>query len=190
MPEELRGMYWANIGIFGGLGYIEALGERLYVCAIHLSSQQLIKSRELELRRLCPCDYEIGIFEAFEYVEWLEYGQNSTDPLSPPSVPYTSACALATSDIYLETYPVTRAEYLEHGSSICRRRFGAPAYNITPPGFVEGDVADVSDDERERRYALGLESIRGKGSRGKRKVEEQEVTSGNWGGRRRRAGVL
>jgi len=29
MPEELRGMYWANIGIFGGLGYVEALGERL-----------------------------------------------------------------------------------------------------------------------------------------------------------------
>jgi actin-related protein len=29
MPEELRGMYWANIGILGGLGYIEALGERL-----------------------------------------------------------------------------------------------------------------------------------------------------------------
>jgi actin-related protein 6 len=29
MPEETRGMYWANIGIFGGLGYIDALGERL-----------------------------------------------------------------------------------------------------------------------------------------------------------------
>lgn len=29
MPEELRGMYWANIGIFGGLGYVDALGERL-----------------------------------------------------------------------------------------------------------------------------------------------------------------
>jgi actin-related protein 6 len=29
MPEEVRGMYWANIGIFGGLGNIENLGERL-----------------------------------------------------------------------------------------------------------------------------------------------------------------
>jgi actin-related protein 6 len=102
-------------------------------------------------------------------------------------VPYTSACSLTTSEYYLETYPVTRAEYLEHGSSICRRRFGGPSYNVTPPGFLEGDAGgDVSDDERERRYALGLESIRGKG-KGKRKVEEQEVTSGNWGGRRRRA---
>lgn len=31
MPEELRGMYWAHIGIFGGLGMTENLGERLYV---------------------------------------------------------------------------------------------------------------------------------------------------------------
>jgi actin-related protein 6 len=29
MPEELRGMFWANIGLFGGLGMIENLGERL-----------------------------------------------------------------------------------------------------------------------------------------------------------------
>ena len=28
-------MYWANIGIFGGLGYIEALGERLHVILKH-----------------------------------------------------------------------------------------------------------------------------------------------------------
>lgn len=31
---------------------------------------------------------------------------------------------------------------------------------------------------------MGLESKKGKG---KRKVEEEEVTSGNWGGRRRQA---
>ena len=29
MPEEVRGMFWANIGIFGGLGEIEGFGERL-----------------------------------------------------------------------------------------------------------------------------------------------------------------
>jgi actin-related protein 6 len=38
------------------------------------------------------------------------------------------------------------------------------------------------------RYALGLESIRGKPIKGKsKKKEEDEVVSGNWGGRRRRA---
>ena len=85
----------------------------------------------------------------------------------------------------MPTYPVTRAEYLEHGSSLCRKRFGGPQYNVTPPGFTDGAAAaDLDDDERERRYALGLENKQGKG---KKKVEEEEVTSGNWGGRRRRA---
>ena len=60
-------------------------------------------------------------------------------------------------------------------------------YNTNPPGFNNGDMGgDISDDERERRYAMGLESKMGKG-KGKRKKEEEEVTSGNWGGRRRRA---
>lgn len=102
----------------------------------------------------------------------------------PALPPYQSACSLTSSDIYLQTYPVTRAEYLEHGSSICRRRFGGPAYNVNPPGFIGDSGGDISDDERERRYAMGLESKKGKG---KRKAEEEEVTSGNWGGRRRRA---
>ncbi|WVQ83263.1 actin-like protein ARP6 [Cryptococcus sp. DSM 104549] len=155
MPEELRGMFWAHIGIFGGLGNIPNLGERL----------------ERDLQAMCPVDYEVGIFEAF-------------DPASPP---YTSAAALASAEIYHSTYPVTRADYLEHGSSICRRRFGGPAYNVDPPGFTSGEGgAELSDDERERRYAMGLESTSGKG-RGKKKAEEEEVTSGNWGGRRRRA---
>ncbi|WWD07640.1 actin-like protein ARP6 [Kwoniella europaea PYCC6329] len=157
MPEELRGMYWAHIGIFGGLGNIEALGERL----------------EMDLQALCPVNYEIGIYEAF-------------DPASPP---YVAATTLTTSEIYLSTYPITRAEYLEHGSSICRRRFGGPAYNVNPPGFTSGEISgEIDEDERERRYAMGLESIKGRG--GKKRKEEEEVISGNWGGRRRRAGGM
>ncbi|KIR35961.1 actin-like protein ARP6 [Cryptococcus deuterogattii MMRL2647] len=157
MPEELRGMFWAHIGIIGGLGNIENLGERL----------------ERDLQALCPIEYEIGIYEAF-------------DPASPT---YTSATALTSSEIYMSTYPITRAEYFEHGSTICRRKFGsfgAPAYNIDPPGFSSGvdAAAEVSDDEMEMRYAMGLESK--KGGKGKRRKEEEEVTSGNWGGRRRR----
>ena len=53
LPDELRGLYWANIGIFGGLGNVENLGERL----------------ERDLRALCPAEYEIGIFEAYEWVQ-------------------------------------------------------------------------------------------------------------------------
>jgi len=113
----------------------------------------------------------------------------------PANPPYHSALSLTSSDIYLSTYPITRSEYLEHGSSICRRRFGGPQYNINPPGFTNTDAnanADVDEDERERRYALGIESIRGKAGgskKGKGKREEEEVTSGNWGGRRRRDGA-
>jgi actin-related protein 6 len=108
---------------------------------------------------------------------------------SPVTPPYHSALSLTSSEIYLSTYPVTRAEYQEHGSSVCRRRFGGPAYNVNPPGIDPGAGAggDLSDDERERRYAMGLESKKGK-VKGKRK-EEEEVTSGNWGGRRRRTGL-
>ena len=29
MPEEVKGLFWSNIGIFGGLGNVDALGERL-----------------------------------------------------------------------------------------------------------------------------------------------------------------
>lgn len=105
--------------------------------------------------------------------------------LSPASQPYLAAQSLTSSEVYLKSFPVTRAEYLEHGSSICRRKFGGPAYNVNPPGFTSGEVAmDLDEDERERRYALGLEN---KNGRGKKRKEEEEVTSGNWGGRRRRA---
>lgn len=111
---------------------------------------------------------------------------------STAAPPYHAASNLTSSDIYLSTFPVTRAEYQEHGSSICRRRFGGPAYNVNPPGFKAGEAAaegeDVDEDAREMRYAMGLESIRGKPLKGKsKKKEEEEVVSGNWGGRRRRA---
>lgn len=102
----------------------------------------------------------------------------------PVSAPYQAAVSLASNDVYLTNYPVTRAEYQEHGSTICRRKFGGPAYNVSPPGFSRTDEEPVDEHEQELRYALGLDSIKG---RGKRKGEEEEVTSGNWGGRRRRA---
>lgn len=149
-------------------------------------------SRERDLQALCPVEYEIGIYEAFEYVFFfLPSLQLSplTFFISPASPAYTSATALTSSEVYMSTYPITRAEYFEHGSSVCRRKFGsfgAPAYNVYPPGFSSGADAstEASDDEMEMRYAMGLESK--KGGKGKRRKEEEEVTSGNWGGRRRR----
>lgn len=94
--------------------------------------------------------------------------------------------ALTSNDVYHSSYPVTRAEYLEHGSQICRRKFGGPSYNVEPPGFSRGGEP-VDEHEQEMRYAMGLDSIKGRGSGRGRRGEQEEVTSGNWGGRRRRA---
>ncbi|EIW68065.1 hypothetical protein TREMEDRAFT_40155 [Tremella mesenterica DSM 1558] len=158
MPEEVRGMYWAHIGIFGGLGNIEGLGERL----------------ERDLRALCPIEYELGIFEAYD----------------PASQPYHAAQSLIQSSTY-PSLPITRAEYLETGSSICRRKlsvFSQPPYSPLSGSVPEIVDGELSDDERERRYALGLIDEEKKGKKGKKK-EDEEVISGNWGGRRRRAGL-
>lgn len=114
---------------------------------------------------------------------WHDRSKN----LRPASAPYQAAAALAGNDVYLQSYTVSRAEYLEHGSGICRRKFGGPSYNINPPGFSRsgGGDEDIDEEEQELRYAMGLDNIKGRGR--KRGGEEQEVTSGNWGGRRRRA---
>ena len=58
-------MYWANIAVIGGLGEIEAFGERLYVETCPGPFPALIL-RERDLRALCPTDYEVGIYEAYE----------------------------------------------------------------------------------------------------------------------------
>lgn len=45
MPAELQGMYWAHIGVFGGLGNIPDFGERLCVHSKLDSFPQLMKQR-------------------------------------------------------------------------------------------------------------------------------------------------
>lgn len=134
-------------------------------------------SRERDLQALCPVEYEIGIYEAFEYVFFFSFLPTTVPSnffISPASPAYTSATALTSSEVYMSTYPITRAEYFEHGSSVCRRKFGsfgAPAYNVYPPGFSSGADAstEASDDEMEMRYAMGLESKKGGREREERK---------------------
>jgi actin-related protein 6 len=45
MPAELQGMFWAHIGVFGGLGNIPDFGERLCVHCKLDSVAQLMKQR-------------------------------------------------------------------------------------------------------------------------------------------------
>jgi actin-related protein 6 len=115
----------------------------------------------------------------------------TADRPSPAAPPYHSALSLTSSENYLTTYPVTKAEYQEHGPDICRRRFGGPS-SLTPlaTGVSAAGVQldeETDDDELDRLYAMGIDVV-GNGRKKKIRIEEEEVTTGGqgWGGRRRR----
>jgi len=112
LPEDLQGMFWANIGLIGGSTMFPGFATRLMA----------------ELRPCAPADCEIKIYE-------------SKDAITEA---YYSAMALATSSTFTNV-AVTRAEYLEGGSSYCRRKFGTDYERTgndegarTPPPSVPG----------------------------------------------------
>ncbi len=49
-PIDIQGMFWANIGLIGGMAATKDIGERL----------------EKELRESCPVEWEVGLYEAEE----------------------------------------------------------------------------------------------------------------------------
>jgi len=91
LPEDLQGMFWANIGIIGGNTKFSGFHERLMT----------------ELRSLAPVDFEINIFK-------------SDDPVTEA---YRSALMFSKHPDF-PPHLLTRAEYLESGSSAARRKFG------------------------------------------------------------------
>ncbi|KAI9443407.1 actin family [Lactarius indigo] len=104
LPEDLQGMFWANIGLIGGSTKFPGFSARLMS----------------ELRPCAPADCEIKIYESKDAVTEV----------------YHSAMALAKTSAF-SNIAVTRAEYLEGGSSYCRRKFGT-------------DYDRVGDEERVR----------------------------------------
>lgn len=91
LPEDTRGMYWANIGLIGGNTKLPGFQDRLFT----------------ELRKLAPIDYDICIFQA-------------TDPITEA---YRSAVNFTASP-HFSGAVVSREEYMEAGSNVCRRKFG------------------------------------------------------------------
>jgi len=91
LPEDLQGLFWANIGVIGGNTQFSGFHQRLMT----------------ELRSLAPVDFEINIFK-------------SDDPVTES---YRSALAFAKHPVF-PSHLLTRAEYLESGSSAARRKFG------------------------------------------------------------------
>ncbi|KAF9240261.1 actin family [Melanogaster broomeanus] len=93
LPEDLQGMFWANIGVIGGNTQFPGFHERLMT----------------ELRSLAPVDFDIQVFK-------------SDDPVTES---YRSALSFARHPDF-PSHLVTRAEYLECGSTATRRKFGQP----------------------------------------------------------------
>jgi len=110
LPEDLQGLFWANIGVIGGNTQFSGFHQRLYAIAVIRTARRempLTIISMTELRSLAPVDFEINIFK-------------SDDPVTES---YRSALAFAKHPVF-PSHLLTRAEYLESGSSAARRKFG------------------------------------------------------------------
>ena len=73
LPEDLQGMFWANIGLIGGSTKFPGFRDRLYAITFVLtpSDQRFFPStwphRSTELRALAPVECEVLIFQSQEY---------------------------------------------------------------------------------------------------------------------------
>ncbi|KAI0688710.1 actin-like protein Arp6 [Cytidiella melzeri] len=122
LPEDLQGLFWANIGLIGGTTKIPFFRDRLLD----------------ELRSLAPVDCEVCIYQ-------------SPDPVLEA---FNGALSFARNPEFPDRV-VTREDYLEMGSTACRRKF-----------------QDWKPVERESK---GKEVLRGKGaSRDKHEDEDEE----------------
>ncbi|KAG8743555.1 Actin- protein 6 [Ceratobasidium sp. 414] len=109
LPEEMRGVAWANIGLVGGNCLFDGFEQRLFN----------------GLRALAPSDYEVCLYRA----------------RNPITSTFYAAHALARSPVF-PSLCITRAEYLERGTSACRRKFASVNW------FAGGD-ADATTEKRE-----------------------------------------
>lgn len=67
LPQDLQGLFWANIGLIGGNVKFKGFGSRLCVassptCVLF----HILLSRRRELRALAPVTYAIGVYESNE----------------------------------------------------------------------------------------------------------------------------
>ena len=69
LPEDLKGMFWANIGLIGGSTKFPGFQQRLYVLLL-IGSQPTMKIHSLirmaELRPLAPVDFDVMIYQCDE----------------------------------------------------------------------------------------------------------------------------
>jgi len=143
LPEDIQGLFWANIVLIGGNVKYAGFRNRLFS----------------ELRSLSPVDYEVNVYE----------------PKDPIVEAYYSGAAFASQEDYTDRC-VTRAEYQEFGSNVCRRKFAGVAWQAR----AEDDLTVEEEKIRERSRTKGKAAARSKNI-------EDEAGSGRKTGRGSRA---
>ncbi|KAI5123138.1 hypothetical protein M0805_000841 [Coniferiporia weirii] len=135
LPEDIRGLFWSNIGLVGGNVKFPGFRQRLMS----------------ELRSLAPIDHEVHIYE-------------SSNPISEA---YLSGAEFARRRGFANEV-VTRAEYQEFGSNVCRKRFASTSWRANWEGVDGGQETRGMDKDKARTKA------RSRGSKG----QESEPSSG------------
>ncbi|GAA5871145.1 hypothetical protein JCM8547_001470 [Rhodosporidiobolus lusitaniae] len=101
LPEELRGMFWANIVCVGGTVGFEGFGQRL----------------RTEIRSFAPPEYEVNVKISSSPTHSIALSAHSA--LSHPApLSFTHPTPLSSPEAF-----VTKQEYQEGGSNACRRKF-------------------------------------------------------------------
>ncbi|GAA5980133.1 hypothetical protein JCM11641_006924 [Rhodosporidiobolus odoratus] len=120
LPEELQGMFWANIICVGGSVAFEGFGDRL----------------QADLRTYAPPDCEVRVTVSSDPINALALSASSA--LSYPSaLSFTHPAPLSSPEAF-----VTRAEYQESGSNACRRKFGRFYWKEKGKGVAMGGVEE------------------------------------------------
>lgn len=91
-------------------------------------TESLGERLDAELRALCPAEYEVALFEAAD----------------PTTEAFGAAQTLTFRPEFFEDFVVTRKEYEDYGSEICRRKFSTAhgsQYGASSPVAVDGDTS-------------------------------------------------
>ncbi|KAJ7142229.1 actin-like protein ARP6 [Mycena epipterygia] len=114
LPDDIQGMFYANIGLIGGNTKFPGFRRRLIS----------------ELQALAPVGCDVLVYQ-------------SPDPVLDA---YYSAIACASGPTFAERV-ITRAEYLESGSTAVRRKF--PDWQPPPPPLREAAARDTAKEKEK-----------------------------------------
>ncbi|KAJ7093825.1 actin-related protein Arp6 [Mycena belliarum] len=149
LPDDLQGMFWANVGLVGGNTKLPGFRRRL----------------TSELQALAPVDCDVGVYQSAD---------SALDV-------YRAAVACASAPDFPQRV-VTRAEYLESGSSAVRRKFPdwqVPERDLRPG--AQSAAAKGKGRQREESESAGAKPTRARAVR----LSEPQASAAKGKGRQR-----